>query len=92
MSLEDIIKLSELSNYNLDRNKTGESILYRIIEKLNPVAAKSNIEQQAKYENILEMADPKILNGKHPHLSDAVNHYYACKEAVVKKNDNGRVM
>ncbi len=92
MSLEDIIKLSELSNYNLDRNKTGESILYKLIEKLNPVAAKLDSETQAKYENVLGMADSKILNGNHQHLEDAVSHYYMCKEEVVKQRNSGRTM
>lgn len=86
MSLEDIIELTELANYNLGRNKTGESNLYKIIQKLNLVAVKVDVNRQEKYENILEMADSKILEGNHPHLDDAINHYKYCKEQVKNYN------
>lgn len=91
MNLEDIVELTELANYNLGRSKTGTSNLYKIIEKLNSVAIKLDNDKQQKYENILEMADSKILEGNHPHLSEAVNHYYYSKEQA-KQYNTGKTM
>lgn len=92
MSLEDIVELTEVANYNLNRSKTGESSLYKIIEKFNPIAAKMDTNRQEKYENILEMADDRILNGKHPHLKDAINNYNLYKMEAVNQYNSGKTM
>ena len=92
MSLEDIVELTEVANYNLNRSKTGESSLYKIIEKFNPVAVKMDSNRQEKYENILEMADEKILNGKHPHLKDAIHNYNLYKMEAVNQYNSGKTM